>query len=224
MQELLDFSLTTPIIGYTIFFMMMILYWLMVIVGALDLGSFDVDFDFDADVDVDVDIDIEGGDVSGGSVEGASFFFAALQFFNFGRVPFMLIMTFLSISMWAMAVLVNESFNDGNWWFSLVIFIPILFVGLIITKVVTFPFVGIFTHLMKGDAQETDFVGLTATTILPHQKDSVGQIEISIDGRYMRLNTSIAKHWNGIIPNDTKVIITGNNEEKSIFYIKPLEA
>ena len=88
----------------------------------------------------------------------------------------------------------------------------------------TFPFIGIFTHLMKGDAQETDFVGLTATTVLPHQKESIGQIELSVDGRYMRLNSRIANHWNDNIPNNTKIIITGNNEERSIFYIKPLEA
>ena len=224
MQELLDFSLTGPIIGYTIFFMMMIFYWLLVIIGALDLGSADIDFDFDADIDVDMDVDVDVDADMDADVGGGSFFFAALKFFNFGRVPFMLIMTFLSISMWAMAVLVNEAFSDGSWLFSLVIFIPILFVGLVITKILTMPFIGIFTHLMKGDAQETDFIGLTAVTILPHKKGSTGQIELLVDGRDMRLNSQIAAHWNEKIPNNTKVIITGNDKEKTIFYIKPLEA
>ncbi len=137
----------------------------------------------------------------------------------------MLILTFLSISMWAFAVLVNEAFGNGTWLFSLVIFIPILFAGLIVTKILTMPFIGIFSHLMKGDAVETDFIGMTATTILPHlKKGSTGQIELVVDGRDMRLNSQIAEHWEGTIPNNSPVVITGNNKEKTIFFIQPLEA
>jgi hypothetical protein len=226
MQVLLDFSLSGPIVGYTIFFMMMILYWLLVIFGALDLGSAEVDFDFDVDVDVDVDLDIDVDadmDVDANASIGG-IFFATLKFFNFGRVPFMLIMTFLAMAMWAIAVLIHESFSDGSWLFSLVVFIPILFVSLVITKIVTMPFIGLFDQLMKGDAQDTDFVGMTATTILPHKKGDIGQIELLVNGRDLRLNSQIATHFDGIIPDDTVVIITGNNEEKNIFFIKPLEA
>ncbi|MGB0862986.1 MAG: hypothetical protein ACPG19_05800 [Saprospiraceae bacterium] len=224
MQELLDFSLSGPIIGYTIFFMIMILYWLLVIVGAFDLGSADIDFDFDADIDVDVDVDVDIDADVDADVGVGGILFATLKFFNFGRVPFMLIMTFLSMSMWAISVLVHERFSDGTWLFSLVVFIPILFVGLIITKIVTMPFIGLFTQLMKGDAKDTDFTGLIATTILPHKKGDMGQIELLVDGRDMRLNSRIAEDWEGTIPNNVEVIITGSNREKNIFFIKPLEA
>lgn len=63
--------------------LVVMLYWVSVFMGLLDMGFFDVDLDVDMDVDVDVDVDIDvdvdvNVEVIGGGLVGI------LYFFNFG--------------------------------------------------------------------------------------------------------------------------------------------
>ena len=89
MQELLQAAFSTPNIVFTVLLLVVMLYWVSVFMGLLDMGSFDVDIDVDMDVDVDVDIDADvdaDAEVTGGGLAGI------LHFFNLGQVPFMVIM------------------------------------------------------------------------------------------------------------------------------------
>ena len=55
MQELLHYAVEPVNIVFTGLLILVIMYWLSVMIGALDLSSFDLDFDTDVDIDVDVD-------------------------------------------------------------------------------------------------------------------------------------------------------------------------
>ena len=84
MRELLEASISYVNFPFTVLLGLVLLYWITVIVGLLDLDLFDVDLDVDADVDVDVDVDVDAGaDVPG--VGGAGI--ATLRFFHVGTVP-----------------------------------------------------------------------------------------------------------------------------------------
>ena len=56
MKEFLNIILSFPTVGFTIFLGFVVVYWLFVLLGALDLDLFDLDADIDADVDLDLDL------------------------------------------------------------------------------------------------------------------------------------------------------------------------
>ena len=51
MWEVLQAALAAVNLPYTVFLGLILLYWLTVIIGALDLDLFNIDLDADADVD-----------------------------------------------------------------------------------------------------------------------------------------------------------------------------
>ena len=108
MNELIQTAFAPVNLVYTFLLILVLIYWLFIIIGALDFGSLDLDFDIDADVDVDMDIDVDADidtDVEAGS--GAGWFIGFLHFFNFGKMPFMVIMSFLILFSWTFSMLAN---------------------------------------------------------------------------------------------------------------------
>ena len=66
MGELFELSVSGANLPFTIMLGLVILYWVGVILGALDIELFDFDLDLDGDADIDVDAD--AGAVGGGGI------------------------------------------------------------------------------------------------------------------------------------------------------------
>ncbi len=164
---------------YTVLLGLSLLYWIFVIIGALDMDMIDIDIDLDVDADIDVDVDVDM-DVDG-DISGMSGFSSFLAFFNFGKIPFMIIFSLTSLSMWVMGVLSNFYLFGGNIGIALAMFIPILFLGLTITKFLTTPLVPLFEK-MGGGVDGINYAGYTGTVILKTSKGKPGQAEINIEG------------------------------------------
>ena len=60
MGEVLQEALMPANLVFTVMLGIVIIYWIMVILGALDVDFLDIDFDSDVDVDADVDADVDG--------------------------------------------------------------------------------------------------------------------------------------------------------------------
>jgi len=201
----------------------------MVIIGALDLGSFDVDLDVDVDVDVDVDIDVDVDvdadvDTDVNASGSGGWMISALTFFNFGKVPFMVIFSFTSFFMWLLAVVITFNYTDCTIWFPLIVFIPILFVSLIATKIFTTPLIGLFAALRNGDAKEIDFIGLTGEMVTITTNSKVGQMEIMVENNHIKLYVKAEENHNGIIKDGTKVVIVRiNDNDKDLYIVSPVE-
>ena len=79
MNEALAYSFQSINVFPTILLLITVLYWVAVILGALDVGflDFDLDPDFETDVNVEIDVGTEvGGEPGGGFAE------SFLSFFN----------------------------------------------------------------------------------------------------------------------------------------------
>ena len=198
MLELLQVALLPANIIYSILLVVAILYWLLLLLGTLDFGSFDVDLD----VDVDADVDVEVGGFAG-----------ALYFFNFGRLPFMVIFSVLALAMWSLSILMNYYFSDGTIWFPIVIFLPMLLVSLIIAKVLTLPLVPIFEQLNKG-AEPVDYIGMTCKLLLPASSDKVGQAEVLHNGSPLLITVKVAEDQNPIPKGAEALILRASNDGK----------
>lgn len=219
MLELLHAAISSVNIIYTILLAVVLIYWTSIIIGVLDISAFDIDVDVDVDVDLDVDIDVDADvDVDADSEVGSGAWFAgALHFFNFGKLPFMVIMSFVILFQWAMALLANHHFGHGSIIFSLVTILPILFVSLLTTKVITTPLIPFFAKLNTAE-EAVNYIGKIGTLILPPTRKKAGQAEVIENGNPLII--SVKANEDEPLPNKgDEIIIISEAENKAYFII-----
>ena len=216
MNELLNFAFSPPVIGYTIFLMVFLLYWLTVIIGIFDFSSLDFDIDIDTDMDVDVDADTDV-DASG----GGSIVLVILGFFNFGRIPFMVVMSIVALSLWTIGILTNFYFGNGSIWFSIFLFMPNLFISLLIAKIFTTPLVPLFDSIARDEAKPIDYIGLLGELVLETSNVRTGQVEIKYEKRLITLSVKAVEEQEGIIKRGTEVVIVYHDKAEELFYVRP---
>ncbi len=209
MNELFQLALSPVNIVYTFLLVLVVFNWLLVIFGALDFGSLDIDFDVDVDVDADVSV---GGNMAGGLA-------GVLHFLNFGRIPFMVIMSFVILITWVVSILVNYYIGGGSILFALVLIIPNLFFGLLLTKVITTPLIPVFEKMEAG-IRPVDYVGMLGKLVLPATNTKMGQAEVIIDGSPLRVNVKLENENTSSLQKGEEVIILRKQKEKAYYIIK----
>ena len=213
MNELIQIAFNPANLVYSFLLILVVLYWLMIIIGAMDFGSFDIDFDLDADVDVDVDVDTDVSTASAGSLAGV------LHFFNFGKLPFMVIMSFVVLSSWAISVLANYYFGGGSSLFALALVFPNLFVGLCLTKIITTPLIPVFEKMETG-IEPVDYVGMTCKLVLPASISKMGQAEVLIDNSPLLVNVKLESESTNGLEKGAEAIILRKEKNKPYYIIK----
>ena len=189
-----------------------ILYWLVVIVGVIDIDLIDVDIDVDTDIDVDVDADVSGGEAS------VAWLNKILVFFNLGKIPFMVWLTFLSFPLWFMLMIVNHFFGNTTFILGLVFFIPLIIVSAFIAKPLTFPFVKMFAILDKENKPK-NMIGKTGVVILAGSENRKGQIEVDYEGSPIRVYVKPATKDIKLKKNETVLII--EELEQHVYIVEP---
>lgn len=240
MRELFNAAFSAVNIIPTILMLLILIYWLTVIIGALDLDFLNVDVDTDADVDVDVDADIDvdlDADVDADmeadidvdadadadteiSTEGAIISLnSVLGFFNLGKVPFMLLLTFFILPFFMISILANHFLNNNSILLSLVYLIPNFIASLLISKVLTQPFAAIYTRMGKNSDDTFRYDGKVCKIILSASQERVGQAEVHHNGDTHRINilategNSLEKGKDGLIINYIK--------DKNCYLVEP---
>lgn len=223
-MELIQASLAGANLIFTIPLVLIGLYWFSVIIGAIGMDSIefdmdldvdvDVDVDLDLDVDADVDVDADGGDIKGGGASASeSFAIGILRFFNFGRIPFMVLISFIFIFGWALSVWCNNPDSwvnpNGSALVSALLFLPILISSLLITKVVTTPMVPVFEKFNTA-AKDLVIEGRVGTLMTSIEDQKIGQLKIDIDGSIVSLSVkadagqSLKKGQQVVVIEETK--------------------
>lgn len=167
----------------TLLFTLVLFYWLIVLIGALDTDflDFDVDLDLDLDADLDMEVEIEG--------DAASNLFALnkiLAFFNLGKIPFMVFLTFLAIPMWFLAIMTNNLLGNTSIIVSLILLIPIFIISLFIAKIFTIPFVKLFAVLEK-ESYEDQIIGAIGEVRLAANYDKKGKADVMVGDSFFTI-------------------------------------
>jgi hypothetical protein len=211
MLELLNAALEPVTMLYSILMVVILLYWGSVIIGALDFSAFDLDFDLDADADIDAD----GGAATTGWLAGA------LHFFNFGRLPFMVIMTVVITTAWSLSILGNYYLGHNGWGFALATFIPNLFVSLLVAKGLTAPLVPLFQRL-DGTAEAVDYIGRTCRIRLPASASAFGQAEVIVDDASLLISVKTESDELALASGEAAVIV-GRTPDRRYYLVRRLE-
>ncbi len=215
MQEILSAALLAVNLPYTILMVLVGFYWLSVFIGVLDLEF--LDFDMDADVDIDVDVDVDADmDADVGEVPGIGH--TLISFINLGDVPMMIIVSFLALSLWSVSILVNHFLGNSGWLIAVLLLIPNLLFGAVVTKIITTPFKKFFRSLTKDEGSMKSVIGQICTLLSDASGDRFGQAEILAADLETRVTV---KTWKGeTLKKGQKAIIIEKDKEKDFYFIE----
>jgi len=213
MTEFFHFIFTAPNIIATFILSFCVLYWLIVIVGIIDLDMIDIDVDVDADVDVDTDM-------TGGTEGGVAWFNKILHFFNLGRFPFMLWLTIVGIIAWFGTVMFNHTLHIGSFLLGSVVFLVAFIAAVVIAKPLTYPLVKMFDALEKSHVLKS-VIGQIGEILYPNKNGQPGEAEITHEGSHIRVFVMPSSKEIVLIKNQKVLIITPTENDKNIYLVEP---
>jgi hypothetical protein len=207
----------------TVLLILNVIYWITVILGALDVDFLDVElFDtgLETGADVDVDVDVEGDldlDMSEHSVLRS-----IMNFFYVGEVPIMLLSSVLILSMWTLCMFGNHYFNPKS---SLLVALPVyaasLVASLAICRIFAMPLKKVYDMFNKDYNAPKKVIGRICIVITTSVSDKMGQAEVKTKGAPIVLNViSDGKH---VFHKGDEAVIVGRDKEKGIYRIAPLD-
>jgi len=209
-MELLQMSLMPANIAATLFLALMVLYWLMVILGALDLDFLDVDVDTDVDVDLGTDLDISVGVFDG-----------MLAFFYLGKIPIMILLSILALCLWVVSIIANGYLNPSG---SLILGLPIaagnLIVSPLICKIVCAPLAKLFMALKRDPNAPADVVGRICKVTTTQVSAKMGQAEVPTGGAPVLLN--VVADGDHVFKKGDEAVVIGKDDKKGVHIIAPV--
>lgn len=214
-KELIQIAMAGINLPITLLFAIMILYWLSVIFGAMDIDVFQFDMDIEIDADGSLDFEADGdADIqSGGALNGV------MLYFNIAAVPVTVWLSFLIFTCWLLSILETYYFNRGHHFvFGLVFVIPNLIVGMYVAKFATAPLKKVFEAMAPKNTTRKSLIGQRATVVSSAVDSSFGQIEVKTDGAPLTLNARTEGDIK-ITKGESVVII--REIEHGTFIIKP---
>ncbi|QUI22157.1 hypothetical protein HZI73_07510 [Vallitalea pronyensis] len=198
MLELLKYAFTGVNVIPTVLLGLVLLYWIIAIIGALD-------FDF-----LDIDLDLDGAE------QGP--FYGILAFLNVAELPFMLVFSLLVLIFWMLAMFMYYIPVPVGGLLNGLLFIPAIGVSMMITKFVTMPLKGIFKYSNMQDERGNGVIEELCTLTCNVNNGRLGQAKIKRDGASIVIN--VKSEFDGESFNKDEVaFVSRKDEEKNVYYI-----
>lgn len=202
-MELLKFAFTGVNVIPTAILILVQCYWLISIVGLLDLEF------------LDFDVDLEGA-------EGVNPLSAIAVFIKSGEIPFALVFSLIVLNFWILAMLMFFLPIQGGGWLSGILLVPALLISVLITKMEILPIRKIFIERKDVD----DIAHKVIAQICKMKSDlefgKLGQAELRQEGASVVINVKILWDYESFKKDDYAHVFK-KDEEKDMYYItKPL--
>lgn len=200
MLEVLSESIRYVNLPFTVLLGVVVLYWLFVVLGALDLST---------GGDADADGHAESGD--------HGWFGHMLHFINVGDVPVMLVASVLILCLWIGSLISNFYFTGGSPGLALLCLVPNLVISLVVTRYVTMPLRPLFRYIMKEHGEERVVVGQMCQITTSQATDSFGQAEIATSGAPLLINVRTMD--GSELPKGATAVVVQHDEARGIYFI-----
>ncbi len=221
LRELLAACVQPFNVPFTFLMVITLLYWLSVILGAVDIDALniDMDADIDADVDVDVDADVDA-DAGGGESPGAVT--SALRFMNAGEVPLVIILSLFFFSMWVIAILSNHYLNrSDSVLLAAALAVPNVVLSVFVAKYVGSPFRWIFGRLDRSTERHEEILLNVCRVITSQVSSEIGQAEITTDGASLKIN--VRTQDGQVLKKGDEAMVTNFDKVKNVYTISKME-
>jgi hypothetical protein len=181
--ELFQAAIAPHQVLLTLLLGLMVAYWLLVILGALD---------FDADLpDADLDVDADGHHAHKAMGTGGVWYTLG-RFFGFTQVPLVVWLSFMVLFMWFYSLLFNHLWNSGaDTSRALVLLLPVFVATVITTRVITWPIARVFKAMNDTDTEAEEVLGRVGTVCSMEADETYGQLQIAGQGAPLLINVRI---------------------------------
>lgn len=239
MTELFTASLAFPTIIYTVFLLITIVYWLFVILGAVDIDMFH--FDADGVIDCGVDGAVDGAldGALDGAAEGAAHgateglgeaaghvhlgvLADILGGLNLRSVPLTVTISFLALFGWLASLFASDLLAGviSGVFVSIGVGVVAFVVALPLTSLAIRPLAPVFkTHTARGRHELIGHECLVSTGRVDHR---FGQAYCTIGHNELLIQVRCDRVSNGLIKNDEALIIDWSHERQA-FTVEPMK-
>jgi len=210
-KEIWEQALLAHNLPLTIMLGFVCVFWLLAVLGTVDIDS--LDFDFDTDID---------GDLNTDATPSSSGFLAGLmKAVNATDVPVMMVLSMLTLFMWVISILSNSAFNPEN--SALItggLLIGNFIVSCILVKIITQPLIPFFKAFKKGENDDEPVIGRIGMVKSRVIDAKYGQVEVPREnGAPAIVNCRMADDHEPLM-RGTEVLIFEQDTEKKLFVVR----
>ncbi|MFO0615123.1 MAG: NfeD family protein [Polyangiaceae bacterium] len=238
-MHLLEVLFSFPTIAFTAPLALCLVYWIFVLVGALDLDSGGghadgVEGHADGALDhADVghghgdvadghghdggDADGDGGDAADADTDG--FFATMMSALKLRKVPLTVRLSLLSFFGWLASGLTSLSIDAPSWPVRIGVFLGAFVVSVLLTSLAIRPLVPVFDTKEAGN-KDVDLVGKIAVVSTGSVTETFGQATFDDGGAGLTLQ--VRAHVPNLIRKGTRCVIVDHDAAKGTFSIEPL--
>lgn len=203
MPELFKNAITGGNMIPTILLILVVLYWIIVIIGVLD-----VDF-------LDLDLELDGGDATGP-------FYALLAFLKVGELPFMFVFSILILNFWIIAMFMYYLPIVPGGGVNTVLLLPALILSMFLTKIEFLPFKVILKNWSRKENTENEVIGQLCILKCDVNNGRIGQAEIERVGASFVINVK-PEFEDESFHKDEVACVFREDKNKNIYYIVKVE-
>jgi len=209
-KELWEQALLSYNLPFTVLMGLVAIYWLLSVLGTVDLDTLDVDMDVSADADMDVDVS------SGGNVVGF-----ALRFVNAQDVPLMIVLSLLALFMWLISIASNFYLNPGQSGFMASgLFLGNFILSALMVKTITQPLRPFLKALKNDQEHQEPLVGMAGVVKSRVLDADFGQVEVARhNGAPALLNCRLATGDEALVRGD-EVLVIDHDDSKDRYIVK----
>ena len=210
-KEIWEQALLAHNLPLTIVVGLVCIFWSLTMIGTIDFDSFD--FDFDSDID---------GELNADAAQGASGFLVGLmKLVNATDVPLMMVLSFLSLYMWVIAILSNSLFNPSHsGYVALGLLVVNFIISCVLVKFTTQPLIPFFKAFKEGENDDEPVIGRVGIVKSRLIDNKYGQVEIPREnGAPAIVNSRMADGHNALMRGN-HVLVFDKDEDKKLFLVR----
>ncbi len=201
MYAFLQEAITPPNLLFTILLILIMLYWLFVIIGAIDLEFLDVDLSADGDMDA-----------------GDSFFTSFLQLLKMGDAPIMAAVSIMTLFAWMISMVYNHFLNFGHQgWIAAGVIAVNFFISFFITVAIARIVNKLFGPFDSEESEMQSCMYKIGTVITSEVNSDFGQVDILTQGAPVTINARTPDDL--VIIKGEKVLVYDEDKEKGIYFV-----
>jgi len=186
---------------FTLLLNLIMLYWLFVIIGAIDLEFLDVDLPADGDMDAD-----------------GSFFTGFLQLLKMGDAPVMAAVSVMALIAWTISMVYNHYLNVGHrGWIAAAVIALIFLISFLVTVMIARLLNKLFGPFnSEEDAMQTCMYQV-GTVLTSEVNAAFGQVEIQTSGAPVTINARAPDDLTFL--KGEKVLVYDEDREKGVYFV-----
>ncbi|MCB1583641.1 MAG: DUF1449 family protein [Marinicella sp.] len=214
-----------PVVVFTFLLAIICCYWILAMIGAVDIDMFDIDADIDVDVDVDADVNINTDISSDLDTEGLGGVMGFMVKWGLTGIPVTVIVSVLIATSWLICYLVVSLLYPLIPWggFKYLIGVVLLIVSFLLSVPVTARLIRPFKKIFVSHSavKKPSLIGMECVVKTGKVNSQFGQAELEDGGAGMILDVRADEALN--IRKGDLVILTAYNDDDGSFQVNKVE-